>query len=306
VVEDKIDKGYDLLLCLDIRNRDLVLKDDDDLWKETGFLYEAESNAKYIVKEVEAVHSRMVFALTTCSAIVNGMVICDSCAAVERDLRKMTIKRAEFRSPEDGIGRCTNHRYILSTPATAFPYLQSEAERRKRHIEMIWCYKAYNQRIWEKGVEISTESACNLFDDDSLNASLEDIEGRGTISQSEMISFLWRESVTNFKRAKKSGKKRMRFDPVFLKFAIYLHYKVNTGTYKFIAEVFNLPSNRTLSNYDILDGQSKDGLLHDTIQQMEIEFEERKQRINCLNPMHGEWLGSGVLKFDEMKVKEKL
>ena len=145
VVEDKIDEGYDLLLRLAVRNRALVLNDNNALWKETGFLYGTQMKLKYIVKEVDVTHSRLVFDSMACSPILNGMVICDSCVAVEKDLRKMAIKRADFRRPSDGIDRCTNHRNILSTPATACQYLQSEAERRKRHIEIIRCYKAYNQ-----------------------------------------------------------------------------------------------------------------------------------------------------------------
>ena len=155
-------------------------------------------------------------------------------------------------------------------------------------------------------MEISTESASGLFDGNTLSDGLTDIDGRGTMSQSKLIGFLWRESMANFERVKKNKKKRVRFNTVFLKFEIYLRSKVNTGSYKFMADIFNLPSNCTLSNYDTLDGSAKDRLLYDTIREMEIEFEKRKWKIDCSNPMHGEWLGSGVLKFDKMKVKEKL
>ena len=44
----------------------------------------------------------MVFCSTTYSDIANGMVICDSCTAVERDLRKMAIKGQNFAVQEMG------------------------------------------------------------------------------------------------------------------------------------------------------------------------------------------------------------
>lgn len=48
---------------------------------------------------------------------------------------------------------------------------------------------------------------------------------------------------------------------------------------KFIASVFNLPSD-IIFNYDTLDGLSKDGILHETLRQMEDEFD---QRLNILS-----------------------
>ena len=104
-----------------------------------------------------------------------------------------------------------------------------------------------------------------------------------------LISFLWRDSVTNFLKAKKSGKKKIRFDQVFIMFAICLRSKMSTGAYKFMANVFNLTSDQTLCNYDTLDGQSKEGLLHETLRQMENEFGQRETTIECLSILHGDW-----------------
>jgi len=73
-----------------------------------------------------------------------------------------------------------------------------------------------------------------------------------------------------------------------------------------MANVFDLPSDRTLSNYDTLDGQSKDGILHETLRQMEHECGQRAVGVDVMNSKCGKWLRSVILKFDEMKVKEKL
>ena len=63
---------------------------------------------------------------------------------------------------------------------------------------------------------------------------------------------------------------------------------MNTGTYKFMANVFNLTSERTLSNYDTLDENAKEGILHKTLRQMEYEFNNCLKSVDCLNPRHGE------------------
>ena len=206
----------------------------------------------------------------------------------------------------DGVGRSTNFRCILSTPAVAIPYLQSEAELRKRHLSQIRYYQRYTQRLRDQGVNLSMTCATKLFDGDVLKDGMDDLEGRDCISQGELIQFLWKESINNFVKAKRCGKNNVRFDPIFIKFAIYLRAKVDTGTYRFMANVFNLPSDRTLSNYDTLDGQAKEGILHETLRQTENEFEQRSEKEGVLNPLHGEWLRAGILKFDEMKVREKL
>ena len=77
---------------------------------------------------------------------------------------------------------------------------------------------------------MSVECTSELFYDDMLAKELDKLDGRDTISQKELISFLWKELVSNYTKAKKSGKKSVRFDPVFIKFAIYLYSKVNNST----------------------------------------------------------------------------
>ena len=139
-------------------------------------------------------------------------------------------------------------------------------------IKQIRYHKRFNQRVKEQGIDISMSCADGLFDDDKLAEGIKDLEGRDTISQDELISFSSKESVGNYIKAKKSGKKRVRFDPIFIKFAIYLRSKANNSTYQFMANIFNLPSDRTLSDYNTLDGQLKDGILHETLRQMEDEF----------------------------------
>ena len=112
--------------------------------------------------------------------------------------------------------------------------------------------------------------------------------------------------MSNFVKARKSGKKSVRFGPIFVEFTIYLRSKVNTCAYKFMVNVFNLPSDRILSNYDTLDRQANEGILHQMLRQMESKVEQRFARAEIMNQHNDEWLRSGILKFDERKRKEKL
>ena len=44
-----------------------------------------------------------------CSSVASDQILCDDCAAIEVDLRKVAIKRAEFCNPVEEFGRCTDH-----------------------------------------------------------------------------------------------------------------------------------------------------------------------------------------------------
>ena len=47
--------------------------------------------------------------------------------------------------------------------------------------------------------------------------------------------------------------------------------------YSFLSSVFNLPSNFTLNNYTILDFDSEDGILHETLADVEHDFQKQHQ-----------------------------
>ena len=251
-------------------------------------------------------HSSFLFSSIVCSQMSNDCIMCDNCKALECDLRNMCIRRAEIRDLRNEIGRSTNYRFILSTSSVANTYLHSEAKRRKRYLTQLRYYKRYNQCLCDQGVNLSMSSASSLFGENSLKDGFDDLDGRGKIEHSDLISFLWKKSVENFTKAKKSGKRNVCFDPVFIKFAIYLRSKMNVGAYDFMANVFNLPPQRTLSNYNTIDGQSTEGILHQTLRQMENELDQRIGGMGTIDPKHEEWLRTGLLKFDEVKVKEKL
>ena len=64
-------------------------------------------------------------------------------------------------------------------------------------------------------------------------------------------------------------------------FGIHLKSKIGNATYGFLSDVFTLPSVRTLNDYSTLDGNCRDGILHETLADMEHSFnimlEDRKK-----------------------------
>ena len=76
--------------------------------------------------------------------------------------------------------------------------------------------------------------------------------------------------------------------------------------YRFLSSIFNLFSNSTINQYDTLDSNAEDGIMFQTIADMEHDFDKLfpsplGQSLDCYK-----WKWSGVLKFDEMKIKEKI
>ena len=68
--------------------------------------------------------------------------------------------------------------------------------------------------------------AKDLFNGDVLKSGLDNLGERNNILQGELIEFIWKESVANFVKAKRSGKNNVRFNPMFIKFKIYLRSKI--------------------------------------------------------------------------------
>lgn len=75
--------------------------------------------------------------------------------------------------------------------------------------------------------------------------------------------------------------------------------------YNFLSIVYNLQSNSTLNQYDTLDTNAIDGMLHQTLADMEHDF-DKTNKFTEKYRLYIMWKRSGVSKFDEMKAKEKI
>lgn len=79
--------------------------------------------------------------------------------------------------------------------------------------------------------------------------------------------------------------------------------KAGNSAYGFLAEVYNLPKIRTLNEYDTFDTNAQDGILHATVADMENELETY---LKTVPEEFREWSQKVILKFDKMKVREKI
>ena len=75
-----------------------------------------------------------------------------------------------------------------------------------------------------------------------------------------------------------------------------LNDKLKNGRYEFISKVFNLPSCRTISEYNSVGGNSSDGILHDVL---------KKLRSN-LDGDGDDWHKHVSLKWDACHIAEKV
>lgn len=75
--------------------------------------------------------------------------------------------------------------------------------------------------------------------------------------------------------------------------------------YALLSTVYNFPINSTLNQYDTLDSNTEHGILHQNLADMQHDF-EKNNIISNKSQVLSMWQRYGVLKFDEMKVKEKI
>lgn len=64
-----------------------------------------------------------------------------------------------------------------------------------------------------------------------------------------------------------------------IRFAIMLRSKLNRGTYQFVASIFNLPSARSFSNYDSINGSAKDGVLFGNLRTLGKRLRESMTKV---------------------------
>ena len=100
-----------------------------------------------------------------------------------------------------------------------------------------------------------------------------------SVDQKTLISYLCKKSWENTRRAQRSGKKTIRYCPIVLKLATFIRSKMGKTAYDFLSSVYNLPSNCTINQYGTLDSNSEDGIMHQTLIDMEIDFKNPTQLI---------------------------
>ena len=79
---------------------------------------------------------------------------------------------------------------------------------------------------------------------------------------------------------------------------IMLNDTLKNGRYAFFAKAFNWASVRTMSEYNNIGGNNKDGVLYDVVNAIEIAYKNDKH-------WDKEWVRYVSLKFDACHIAEK-
>lgn len=166
----------------------------------------------------------------------------------------------------------------------------------------------YDSLLNRTGVDISLEQSTTLFDNQTKELYTKFLdENISSVSQSELIKYICCKSWENAETARKKGKKNVRYCPIIIKFASYLKSKTGNSGYSFLSNVFTLPSCSTVDRYATLDSNAQDGILYETLDDMKqsLDLLLKTEHTNS-SQERKDWACKGVLKFDEMKVKEKI
>ena len=157
-----------------------------------------------------------------------------------------------------------------------------------------------------KGITVSTKQASLIFNKETEVAYQTIIdEELEPVDQKKLVGYLCKQSWENTRKAQRSGKKSIRYCSVMIKFATFVRSKMGNSAYDFLSVVYNLPSNSTLNQYDTLDTNAEDGIMHQTLADMQHDF-DKYYLPSSLSSQISQWKRSGLLKFDEMKIKEKI
>ena len=118
------------------------------------------------------------------------------------------------------------------------------------------------------------------------------------ISQDNLERYLFQESFVQARIVIKSGNQSCRYLPVMIRFYIGIRDKLKKGKYEFLRKVFNLPSARSLSQYDSIGGNKPDGILYSVLKHIQNEYKLADEK--------DDWLKMVSLKFDACHICDKV
>ena len=231
-------------------------------------------------------------------------LVCKECKGGLHHFRRICCEKGKWFN--NSINPKCNLKHAINTPLKCIESIKitQKASKRLRN-SRDYCQHKYQQLLNQTGIEISEEQSDFIFNSKTRKDMLDYFqdEATQTITQSELIKYLAISTWDNAAKKKKSGKRSVRYCPIMIRFASYLKNKAGNAAYSFISEVFTLPAIRTLNEYDTLDGNAEDVFLHEMVKDVEETFNsweiEGEEKIHL-------WRRTGILKFDEMSIKEKI
>ena len=311
------DIGYDSLIRSSIHYKAKMLK--ENAYLEQGLLLSGE--AKYVLVELYSgqiqkryqdikQYDRYAFASSNCQSPPDGELICTNCATIRKPLRRLCRSRYEQNSKS--INKNTKTTLLeLASPSKLTEKIDMVVDDlrsvRKSNRYLKSCLE--EKRV-KHGIVMKTEQSCVLFDEDAEVEAMKVIGSNGDLKAGKRLlaRLLWNQLVIATRDAKSKGSKQVRYHPVMIRFAMMIRSKMNRGSYDFLASVFNLPSSRTVSKYDSVDGSSKDGVLYEVVRLLKGRLGDkiRNGKQNGMTDDQIEWMRMGSLSFDSMSIKNKV
>lgn len=137
-------------------------------------------------------------------------------------------------------------------------------DHRKQYNVNLRLQKKLTEMIKNEGLKLDKEQAEDLFHEEVQSKAKKYFE-ENEIDKNDLAFVLWSKSLDAYNQKQKKGSKQVRYHPVMICFALFLRQKLNKGSYDMAARVFHMPSSRTLASYDSLDGNSQEGICHETL-----------------------------------------
>ena len=301
---DSKKKGHNVrlpLLCTD----GFILEKEDDLKSKAFAILKLNGNR---ADATDYAYNAYSFCSPKCTcAPAANKAICTECLNIEKAFRKRCMRKGELTLSGYKPGR--KNSITFSSPDKMKEKSDHDHRVKDRVRKSAQYYKHQYHKLLKTGIDVCTDQAELIFDDqtekDAKKVLESEFKENDSVTQKELLSYLCKQTWENVRKAKKCGKRTVRYCPIILKFATFVRSKMGNTAYNFLADAFTLPSSRTLNNYNTFDTNSEDGIMHETIRDMESDFNAQKST-SSTDLVNAVWRRKGVLKFDEMKIKEKV
>ena len=303
-----ISTGFESLVRVAIRMKANELKEKRpriELMKTEGFLFNIKSDGDNSLKLIlknntlrndieDDVYNAYLFVSTNCTLPKYNESICSACNSISKQFRRKCADRGRNIKKEYVPGRGIN--FTSSSPSLVMKYASHENKvKNKLHCGINSLKQRYNKLIDKNGIDLDRDQASLIFNPDTEKGYKTIIDKEiDSVEQKSLIAYLCKQSWENTLKAQRSGKKTIRYCSIMIKFATFVRSKMGNRTYDFLSSVYNLPSNSTLNQYDTLDSSAEDGIMHQTLADMQHDFCKNHEDPNQSLEL-SKWLRSGEI-----------
>ena len=229
-------------------------------------------------------------------------LLCSTCEKSKYQLFAMCRREVKQRetSEEEPILQGRHGFFQYKSPSLILPHIKALANQITVLRAKLWRRENALKALVSKEVVLNNVNPELLFDQKTLEAGYQKLQGQLEVDEKEIFDVLFRECFEVHKRIKLQGNaKGHKYSPLLIRFAIMLRNKVSQSNYDFFRQVFGLPTNATLCEYRSADTTAEDGVMHETCSQQSIAMHK-------LNVPRGDFRWYMALSFDSHTIKEML